>query len=192
MNGVPMLMVPAIVGVVLLVLIIWVAATYNRLVQVRNTVKESWADVTTELKRRYDLIPNLVDTVKGYLQHEREIMDAVTRAHQAAFSGAPTPAAQAQAENELTRALRSLFALAENYPQLKASENFLGLQQQLANTEDRIQAARRFYNGNVRDNNNAVQFFPSNIIAGIFGFRTVDFFEIDDPAAAEPVKVSFG
>ena len=181
-----------VVGAVLLVVIVWIVATYNRLVGLRNTVKESWADVTTELKRRYDLIPNLVNTVKGYMQHEREIMDAVTRAHEAALSGAPTPAAQAQAENDLSRALRSLFALAENYPQLKASENFLGLQQELANTEDRIQAARRFYNGNVRDNNNAVQFFPGSIIAGMFGFHAADFFEIDDPAVAEPVKVSFG
>jgi LemA protein len=179
-------------GVILLVLIAWVAGTYNRLVGLRNTVKESWADVTTELKRRYDLIPNLVNTVKGYVQHEREIMDAVTKAHELALSSAPTPAAQAQAENGLTQALRSLFALAENYPQLRAAENFTALQQELANTEDRIQAARRFYNGNVRDNNNAVQFFPGNIIAGMFGFRTADFFEIDDPAVAEPVKVSFG
>ena len=181
-----------VIGIILAMIVFVVACTYNSLVTTRNHCDEAWADVDTELKRRYDLIPNLVNTVKGYVQHEREIMDAVTKAHELALSSAPTPAAQAQAENDLTRALRSLFALAENYPQLRAAENFAALQQELANTEDRIQAARRFYNGNVRDNNNAVQFFPGSIIAGMFGFRTADFFEIDDPVVAEPVKVSFG
>ncbi len=180
-----------ILGGVVLVALIACVGGYNRLVRLRNFVRESWADVTTELKRRYDLIPNLVETVKGYVQHEREIMDAVTRAHQAALTAGGTAAAQAQAENQLGQALRQLLALAENYPQLRAGENFAALQRELTNTEDRIQAARRFYNGNVRDLNNAVQYFPSRILARLFGFAAADFFEIDDPVVQEPVKVSF-
>jgi len=182
-----------LVGIaVAFVIVIWLVGTYNRLVGLRNRVKESWSDVTTELKRRYDLIPNLVETVKGYVAHEREIMDAVTRAHALAVSASGGAAEQAKADNELTRALRSLFALAENYPQLRAAENFTALQKELANTEDRIQAARRFYNANVRDINTAVQSFPSNLVAGAFGFALAEFYETDDAAVAEPVKVSFG
>ena len=151
-------LVLGIVGGGGLILLLAIIGLYNRLIRLRNLVRESWADVTTELKRRYDLIPNLVESVKGYMAHEREIMDAVTRAHAIAMAGGQGAAAQAQSENELTKTLRSLFALAENYPQLRAADSFVSLQRELANTEDRIQAARRFYNGNCRDMNNAVVF----------------------------------
>lgn len=180
-----------IVAAVILVPSIAVAVMYNRLVRLRNSIKESWSDVDTELKRRYDLIPNLVSTVKGYAKHEREVFDEVTRAREAALTNTGSPAAQAKDENQLVGALRSLFAIAENYPDLKASQNFLSLQQELANTEDRIQAARRFYNANVRENNVMIQSFPSNIIANLFGFKEAEFFELEDAAAREPVKVSF-
>lgn len=180
-----------LVGAVALVVIAWCIGAYNRLIRVRNAVSESWADVTTELKRRYDLIPNLVDTVKGYVKHEREIMEAVTRAHEVAMAGGGDANEQADRENQLSRALKSLIALGESYPELRASANFVELQKELANTEDRIQAARRFFNANVRDNNNAVQYFPNSIIAGMAGFKTKAFFEIDDEAIHAPVKVSF-
>lgn len=177
--------------VIVVVLIAAPIAMYNRLVRLRLTVQESWADVDTELRRRYDLIPNLVDTVKGYMAHERQIMDAVTQARQAALTQSASPAQRAEQENELGRALKSLLAIAENYPNLRASENFTALQQELANTEDRIQAARRFYNANVRANNVAVHTFPSSIIASMGGFRDAEFFEIEEPAVREPVRVSF-
>lgn len=177
--------------VVVLVLIVAAIAIHNRLVRLRLTVQESWSDVDTELRRRYDLIPNLVDTVKGYMAHERQIMEAVTQARQALMGPGGSPQQRAEQENELTRALRSLFAIAENYPNLKASDNFKALQEELANTEDRIQAARRFYNANVRANNVAVHVFPSSIIAGMGGFRDAEFFEIEDAAMREPVRVSF-
>lgn len=178
--------------VILFVLIVAPIALYNRLVRLRMTVQESWADVDTELRRRYDLIPNLVDTVKGYMAHERQIMDAVTQARQAALTQSNSPQQRAEHENELTHALKSLLAIAENYPNLRASENFTALQEELANTEDRIQAARRFYNANVRESNVAVHAFPSSIIASMGGFRDAEFFEIEEPAARQPVRVSFG
>ena len=180
-----------VVGVVVFVLIVLPIALYNRLVRLRATVRESWADVDTELRRRYDLIPNLVDTVKGYLAHERAIMDAVTQARQTALTQGSSPAEQAAQENTLTHALKSLLAIAENYPDLKASQNFLHLQGELSNTEDRIQASRRFYNANVRANNVAVHTFPSSLLAGMFGFQDAEFFEIEDAAMREPVRVSF-
>jgi LemA protein len=180
-----------IIAAVVFFPLVYFIATYNRLVRLRTTVKESWADVTTELKRRYDLIPNLVNTVKGYATHEHEIMDSVTKAREAALTLSQSPAAQAQSENQLSQALKSLIAIAENYPDLKASQNFLGLQEQLANTEDRIQASRRFYNANVRDINVAVQSFPSSIVAGMCGFRQEEFFQADEAETAAPVTVSF-
>ena len=180
-----------IIAAVVLFPLVYLIATYNRLVRLRTTVKESWADVTTELKRRYDLIPNLVNTVKGYATHERAIMDEVTRAREAALTLGQSPAAQAQSENQLSQALKSLIAIAENYPDLKASQNFLGLQQELANTEDRVQASRRFYNANVRDIHVAVQSFPSSIVAGMWGFRQEEFFQADEAEIAQPVRVSF-
>lgn len=155
-------------------------AMYNGLVRTRNHCTEAWSGIDTELKRRYDLIPNLVNVVQGYATYERELLEKVTqlRAECAANNG--SPAEQAASENKLIRALGVLFARVENYPDLKASRNYLELQEELVNTEDRLQAARRFYNGNVRENNNLVQSFPSNLLASAFGFTTREFFEIGD------------
>ena len=182
------LIIPA--GLVLLALL-WVMGAYNGLVRLRNHVDESWSDIDTELKRRHDLIPNLVETVKGYARHEKETLENVIKARNAAAAPHASPEAQARDENMLTGALRQLFALAEAYPDLKANTNFLELQQELSNTEDRIQRSRRFYNANVRDLNTRIQMFPSNIIANLFGFEEREFFEIEDPAEREAPKVSF-
>lgn len=179
-----------ILAFVILLPLIYVLGIYNRLVKLRQTIRESWANVDTELKRRYDLIPNLVNTVKGYARHEREVLEAVVRARQAAIDSGGSPAEQARTENEFVRQVRSLFAVAENYPDLKASRNFLQLQRELVNTEDRIQAARRFYNGNVRDNNVLVRSVPSNLIASMFGFSEAEFFEVEDSGIRQPVEVS--
>ncbi|MBL7218639.1 MAG: LemA family protein [Phycisphaerae bacterium] len=167
-----------IIGLVLLIAI-WVIATYNILIRLRQQCRESWSGIDTELRRRYDLIPNLVAAVKGYAAHEREVLQAVTEARALAQASTGSPQAQAQAENVLVDGLKQLFAVSENYPNLRASENFLQLQNELANTEDRIQAARRFYNANVRDINTRVEVFPSNTIAGMFGFQKEEFFEVE-------------
>jgi len=169
-----------IVALVVLTPIVWFIATYNTLIRLRNYCRESWSGVDTELKRRYDLIPNLVETVKGYAQHERETLEHVTEARNRALASKGSPQSQAQDENAFVGALRSLFAVVENYPNLKASDNFLKLQQELANTEDRIQAARRFYNANVRDYNTRTEVIPSNLVAGIFAFQKEEFFEIQN------------
>ena len=166
-----------ILGIVLL-LVLWIAVMYNALVRGRNHCDESWSDVDTELKRRYDLIPNLVNTVKGYATHEREVIEQVTQARSAAVASQGSPSSQARDENVLVGTLRQLLAVVENYPDLKASQNFLKLQEELVNTEDRIQRARRFYNGNVRDYNNRVELFPSALVAGCLGFKEREFFEI--------------
>ena len=166
-------------GVVVLVILVFVFGTYNRLVSLRNMIAESWRNVDTELQRRYDLIPNLVQTVKGYAKHEREVFENVTKARAQAANSTGDPESQARDENVLVRALGRLFAVVEGYPELKAAQNFLHLQEELVNTEDRIQAARRFYNGNVRTFNNKVQMFPSNLIASAFGFATEEYFEIE-------------
>ena len=165
---------------------------YNRFVTLSNRVKEAWADIDVQLKRRYDLIPNLVETVKGYAAHEASTLETVTAMRTRAM-GATDPAEKAEAENMLTDALKSLFAVSENYPNLKANENFVELQRELSDTENKIQAARRFYNSVVMELNTAVHSFPSNIVANIFGFKIADFFELGeaDAAAKEPVKVSF-
>ena len=183
-----------VIGIVVL-LALAIVASYNRFVRQRNLVQESWRQVDVELNRRHDLIPNLVETVKGYATQERTVLQSVTEARTAAVQtlqaqGAGV-AAQAQAENTLGRALSGLFAVAENYPDLKSSQNFLALQQQLAETEDRIAAARRFYNGNVRALNTRVESFPSSVIASTFGFKKADYFEVDDPAVRAPVAVDF-
>lgn len=181
-----------IVGVVVLLAII-VVVIYNGLVSMRVRVEEAWSDITVQLKRRYDLIPNLVNAVKGYAKHESEVFQRVTEARANALS-AQTKGVQetAAAENQFEAALKSLFAVAEAYPQLRASENFQQLQAELTDTEDKIMAARRFYNGATRDLNTKVEQFPSNIIAKMFGFRKRDFFEVDDVASVEkPVDVSF-
>lgn len=164
---------------------------YNKFIKMRNRVDEAWADIDVQLKRRYDLIPNLVDTVKGYMEHEQQTFQKVTEARAQAMQ-AGNPAEQGQAENMLTDALKSLFAVAENYPELKANENFLELQRELSDTENKIQAARRFYNGNVRDYNTSLQSFPQNLVAGMFNFAHRDFFELEAGSEArENVDVEF-
>jgi LemA protein len=179
-----------IVAVVLLVGLA-VVVSYNRFVRQRNLVEESWRQIDVELHRRYDLIPNLVETVKGYAAHERGTFEAVTAARAAASTPGSTPAEQAQQENILTGALRQLFAVAEAYPQLRASEQFTQLQTQLTETEDRIAAGRRFYNGNVRALNTRVESFPSSIVANVFGFKRAEYFEAEDPTVRSAPQVSF-
>lgn len=169
---------------------LWLAGVYNSLVRSRNRVKESWSDIDVQLKRRYDLIPNLVETVKGYAEHEKGTLDAVIQARAKAM-GAQTVAEHAQAENMLSGALKSLFALSEAYPQLRAVESFAKLQDELSDTENKIQAARRFYNTNVMTLNTAIESFPTNLIAGQFGFQKAEFFQLNDEAAREPVAVKF-
>lgn len=173
----------AITGGVALILLIIVVGVYNGLVGLRNQCDESWSGVQTELQRRYNLIPNLVNTVKGYAQHERQLLEEVTRLRQVCADNNGSPRAQAATETQLNSALGSLMVRLEAYPDLKANQNFLQLQEELTNTEDRIQAAYRFYNGNVRDNNNRVQMFPSNIFASLFGFTNKEFFHIEDERA---------
>jgi LemA protein len=178
--------------VVVVLIVIAGIASYNRFVSQRNLVRDAWANIDTELRRRYDLIPNLVETVKGYASHEREVFENVTKARAAATAATGSPAEQAAAEGPLVAALRQLFAVVENYPDLKANQNFLALQSELSNTEDRLQTARRFYNANVRDYNRRVQSFPSNVIAGWFGFKEEQFFEVDETLReAGPPQVSF-
>jgi LemA protein len=169
-----------VLGVVALIILIWIVATYNVLIRLRNQCRESWANVDTELKRRYDLIPNLVQVVKGYANYEHEVLERVVEARSRAVASTGSPESQAKDENVLVQSLRSLFAVVENYPDLKASKNYLALQEELANTEDRLQAARRFYNGNVRDYNTRTEVVPSNLIAGLFGFKSEEFFEIEN------------
>ena len=170
-----------IIGFVIAVIVIWFVMTYNRFVSLRNRGEEGWADIEVQLKRRYDLIPNLVNTVKGYATHENTAFEKVTEARSKAMSGGGASPAHAEAENMLTGALKSVFAIAEAYPDLKANQNFLALQQELSDTENKIQAARRFYNTNVRDLNTMTQTFPSNLIAGMFNFTARQFFEIESP-----------
>lgn len=181
---------PTIILIVLAVLVLWVIVAYNGLVMARNRVKESWSDIDVQLKRRYDLIPNLVETVKGYAEHEKSALEAVISARAKAM-GAQSVAEHAQAENMLTGALKSIFALAEAYPQLRAVESFTKLQEELSDTENKIQAARRFYNSNVLLLNTKIETFPTNLIAGAFSFKKEEFFQLSDEAAKEPVKVSF-
>jgi len=169
-----------VVLAVILLIVFGGIASYNRFVSQRNLVRDAWANIDTELRRRYDLIPNLVETVKGYASHEREVFENVTKARAMATAATGSPAEQAAAEGPLVAALRQLFAVAENYPDLKANQNFLALQAELSNTEDRLQTARRFYNSNVRDYNRRVQSFPSNVVARSFGFTEEQFFEVDE------------
>jgi LemA protein len=168
----------------------WAILAYNRFISFINRAKEAWSDIDVQLKRRYDLIPNLVNTVKGYATHESTTFDKVTQARVSAM-GATNVAEKGKAENMLTDALKSVFAVAEAYPDLKANQNFLELQKQLTDTEDKIQAARRFYNGNVRDLNIAIESFPSNYIAKVFHFAKMELFVLDEEAAKEPVEVKF-
>ncbi len=175
--------------VVLVALFVWI--TYNGLVTLKVRVDEAWSDITVQLKRRLDLIPNLVNSVKGYAAHESGVFEKVTEARANALS-AQGVKATAEAENQFEGALKSLFAVAESYPDLKASQNFMELQQELVDTEDKIQAARRFYNGGVRDLNTKMQIFPNNVFAGMLGFKPREFFEVEDMAQVEkPVDVKF-
>jgi len=175
--------------VIIIIVIVAAVVLYNGLIRLKNRVDEAWSDIDVQLKRRYDLIPNLVNTVKGYATHERELFEKVTEARTAAM-GAQNPADKEKAENALSGTLKSLFAVSENYPDLKANQNFLQLQSELTDTEDKIQASRRFYNGNVRDFNIKIEVFPSNIIAGMLHFTKRDFFQMDE-AEKEPVNVQF-
>jgi len=168
-----------IVGGIILGLVLWIVGTYNGLIRLKNHCSESGADIDTELKRRHDLIPNLVETVKGYAAHERQILARLTESRAKASSAYDSLKDLCSAENELIRGVTQVFALAESYPNLKADRHFLELQQELVNTEDRIQAARRFFNANVRDLNNRVEMFPSSIIASMASIRKADYFEVD-------------
>jgi LemA protein len=180
-----------IIIIVLVVLIVAVIAMYNGLIRSRVRVDEAWSDINVQLKRRYDLIPNLMETVKGYAKHEKSVFEDVTEARTRAM-GATGPQEKAQAEEGLAGALKSLFAVAENYPNLKANENFKQLQDELVDTEDKIQAARRFYNGSVRDYNIKLQVFPTSLFAGMLGFTHRDFFEVDNQEEVDkPVEVKF-
>jgi len=178
-----------IIGLAVLV-VFWLIGIYNSLIKLKNRTNEAWSDIDVQLKRRYNLIPNLVSAVKGYAKHERELFENVTKARTAAM-GAQAPGDKAQKENMLTGALKSLFAVAENYPDLKANQNFLELQKELSDTENKIQAARRFYNGNVRDFNIKIETFPNNLVAGMLNFKKRDFFELESKEEKEPVKVEF-
>jgi len=184
----------SIIAILILIIVIiggWLIFIFNRLVTLRNRTQEAWADIDVQLKRRHDLIPNLVEIVKGYAAHEREVFEKVTQARAQAM-GAGTIQEKAKAENALASTLKSLFAIAENYPDLKASQNFLELQRELTDTEDKIQAARRFYNGNARDLNIQIETFPNNLIAQSLGFKKMEFFELEGtPEEREPVSVKF-
>ncbi len=183
-----------IIGVIILILIFIIIGIYNGLVGLRNQVKNAWAQIDVQLKRRYDLIPNLVETVKGYAAHERQTFEAVTNARnlaQAMSGGGASVAERAKAEGELSGALARLLAVAENYPDLKASTNFLALQEELTSTENKISFSRQFYNDSVLRYNNKIQMFPSNVVAGMTGFKESEFFEVSVAAEREAPKVSF-
>jgi LemA protein len=175
--------------IVLVVIILAIVAMYNGLIRLKNRVDEAWSDIDVQLKRRHDLIPNLVNTVKGYAAHEKEVFEKVTEARSRAM-GAGTAADKAEAENMLSNTLKSLFAVAEAYPDLKANQNFLELQRELTDTEDKIQASRRFYNGNVRDFNTKIEVFPTNLMAGMLGFTKREFFQAEE-SEKEVVEVKF-
>lgn len=178
-----------ILGVIVLV-IFWIVGVYNGLVKLNNRTKEAWSDIDVQLKRRHDLIPNLVETVKGYATHERELFENVTKARSNAMQ-AGSPHEKAEAENMLNQTLKSLFAVAENYPDLKASDNFAKLQDELSDTENKVQASRRFYNGNARDFNIKIETFPNNVIAGKLSFKKYDYYEVANEEERQNVEVKF-
>lgn len=184
-------MVPLLIGLgVLVVLLLWFFGTYNGLIFWRNSVKNAWSQIDVQLKRRYDLIPNLVSTVKGYAKHEKEVFENVTRARSACMT-ATGPAATAQAENFLSQTLKSLFAVVENYPELKANENFKALMEELSSTENKISFSRQFYNDTVMQYNTKLETVPTNIVAGMFHFTPEEFFKVDAPEERKNVKVEF-
>lgn len=183
-----------IILAIVAVIVLWFIGTYNSFIKLVTRTKEAWADIDVQLKRRYDLIPNLIETVKGYAAHEQGTFDKVTEARTRAITAEAggNPVEVAKAENFLAGALKSVFAVAEAYPDLKANQNFLELQRELSDTENKIQSARRFYNGNARDLKIKIESFPSNTIAGAFGFKPEEFFDLDEtPVMREPVKVGF-
>jgi LemA protein len=179
-----------IIFIILGIFILWGIFTFNRLISSRNRVQEAWSDIEVQLKRRYNLIPNLVEAVKGYLQHERGVLEQVTKARSQAL-GAKSVKEHQQADNFLSSTLKTLFAVAENYPDLKANANFLDLQRELTDTENKIQAARRFYNSVNQEYKTAIEIFPGNIIANIFNFKPEPFFELKSIQEAQPIKVKF-
>jgi LemA protein len=186
-----MIAVWIVIGIVFILIVAFIVI-YNKLVRLRNQVKNAWAQIDVQLKRRHDLIPNLVETVKGYMKHERETMEAVTKARTLAQQVASAgPGERGKAEGELSSALNRLLAVAEKYPDLKASQNFLSLQEELASTENKISFSRQFYNDSVLNYNNQTQMFPSNIVAGMAGFKASEFFEVTVAAEREAPKVSF-
>lgn len=191
MNDPAALLPLALLGLLVLVPLLWLVVTYNRLVRRRNACDESWSSIDSELQRRYDLVPNLVESVRAFAAHERAVLEGVVAARSRAAANHGEPESQARDENALIGELRRLFVVVEAYPSLKSDRNFLALQQELSLTEDRIARARRFYNANVRDLNVAVASFPSSLVAGPFGFRPRQFFEIEDHVRAAPV-LSFG
>ena len=182
--------IPLIILIVVVLVLLWVILNYNSLVVLKNRAKEAWSDIDVQLKRRYDLIPNLVETVKGYATHEREVFEKVTEARSVAMN-AQGMQAKGDAENMLSGTLKSLFAVSESYPELKASQNFMALQEELTDTEDKIQAARRFYNTNVRDLNIKIESFPANLLASTFGFKQMELFQTQNEAEKQPVSVKF-
>lgn len=179
-----------VVLVIVAAFVLWAIFTYNRFIGFKNNADEAWSDIDVQLKRRHDLIPNLIETVKGYMTHEQNVLQKVTEARTRAMQS-QNPNELAKAENELAGTLKTLFAVAENYPELKANTNFLELQRELSDTENKIQAARRFYNANARDLNTAVESFPGNMIAQIFNFKKREFFELENPAEKEVPQVKF-
>ena len=179
-----------IVIIVVALILVYIISVFNRLVSLKNRTDEAWSDIDVQLKRRYDLIPNLVETVKGYAKHEKGVFEDVTKARAEALK-AGSMEDKAKANNQITEALKSVFAVAEAYPELKANENFVELQREITDTEDKIQASRRFYNANVRDLNIAIESFPSNVIAGMFKYQKKELFEIKDAGQKENVKVEF-
>lgn len=185
-----MITTTSIILLIVGLLILWVVLVFNGLIRLRFRVREAWSDIEVQLKRRYDLIPNLVETVKGYMTHEKNVFEQVTKARAQSLS-ATGHAEKGAAEGELTATLKTLFAVSENYPDLKANTNFIELQRELSDTENKIQAARRFYNGNVMEYNTRIHVFPSNVIAKLFTFTIEEFFQLEDEKAKEPVKVTF-
>ena len=179
-----------VVAGLVLVIVLWLVGVYNGLVGMRNQVKNAWSQIDVQLKRRYDLIPNLVETVKGYAKHEREVFENVTKARAACMSAAG-PADAAKAENFLSQTLKSLFAVAEAYPELKANQNFLALQEELASTENKVSFARQFYNDTVMRYNTRIQTVPANIVAGMFSFKAEEFFQTENAAERQAPKVQF-
>lgn len=183
-------MITWIILAVVILVVVFAIAVYNGLIRLKNKTEEAWSDIDVQLKRRYDLIPNLVETVKGYAKHEKGTFEKVAELRSQAMQ-ATAPNEKAKAENMLSQTLKSLFAVAENYPELKANQNFLDLQGQLSQIEETIQQARRYYNGNVRDFNIKIETFPNNLIVGMMGFKKFEFFEVGDAKEKESVKVEF-